>query len=344
MRQLPIPPKKYTTEKQPRSKAKIALVGVAIALFAGLFTWGNFKAAHTDLRGQTNVHSHSNEPASTLSPSPTKPQKPSQPSFTFPGGQTSLKNKYRFVALYGVPDLPVLGALGDQPLNDSIQRAKQLAESYKGLSNEPIYPTFEIIATIAAGEPTSNNDYSREQPIDTLLPWVIAAKAEGIYVVLDLQPGRASFLSQAKLYEPLLMYPNVGLALDPEWHVASDKIPMVHRGSASAAEVNEVSQWLAELIEAHHLPQKLLLLHQFRLSMLPDRQNIDSSNSNLVFMVQMDGQGGQPGKQDTWNVIRSGAPDSLQFGWKNFYTKDSPTLTPEQTMAVSPQPWYVSYQ
>ena len=40
-----------------------------------------------------------------------------------------------------------------------------------------------------------------------------------MYVVLDLQPGRSNFLDQAKLYEPLLRLPHVGLALDPEWRL-----------------------------------------------------------------------------------------------------------------------------
>ena len=40
-----------------------------------------------------------------------------------------------------------------------------------------------------------------------------------MYVVLDLQPGRTDFLTQAKRYEPLLALPHVGLALDPEWRL-----------------------------------------------------------------------------------------------------------------------------
>mgnify|MGYP006981339232 FL=1 len=32
------------------------------------------------------------------------------------------------------------------------------------------------------------------------------------------------------------------------------------------------------------------------------------------------------------------------MAWKNFYDEDTPTFTPEETMAVDPKPWFVSYQ
>ncbi len=62
-------------------------------------------------------------------------------------------------------------------------------------------------------------DYSSETEIGVLRPYVDAAKAAGIYVVLDLQPGRTDFLTQAKRYAELLAEPHVGLALDPEWRL-----------------------------------------------------------------------------------------------------------------------------
>ena len=32
------------------------------------------------------------------------------------------------------------------------------------------------------------------------------------------------------------------------------------------------------------------------------------------------------------------------FGWKNFFTKDSPMLSPQQTMTKTPAPVMISYQ
>src|SRR5690606_38192382 len=179
---------------------------------------------------------------------------------------------------------------------------------------------------------------------EVLLPWIKAAQKEGVYVVLDLQPGHSDFLKQAKLYEELLKYPNVGLALDPEWRLKAGQKHMVQIGSVKAAEINKTAAWLAELTARHKLPQKLFLLHQFRLDMISNREKLDMSHQELAYAIQMDGHGSQQQKQDTWRAIRHGAQKQIHFGWKNFYKVDSPMLSPAQTMKVAPQPWFVSYQ
>ena len=58
--------------------------------------------------------------------------------------------------------------------------------------------------------------------------------------MLDLQPGRTDFLTQAKLYAELLKQPHVGLALDPEWRLKPDQVHLVQIGSVSAEEINQM--------------------------------------------------------------------------------------------------------
>ncbi len=283
----------------------------------------------------------------TVQHTPVKKQaapKEQPPSWTFPGGGTQLFPQHRVVALYGTPGAPTLGALGEQSTGDSIARIKSIAHEYQALSTEPIVPAFEIITTIASSAPTSNNDYSREIDPASIQPWIDAARQAGVYVVLDLQPGRTDFLTQAKQYESLLAQPNVGLALDPEWRLGPDQRPLVQIGSAGIDEVNQTAKWLAQVADTYHSPQKLFLVHQFRLSMLPDRQALDISHSELSYAIQMDGQGLQQTKHTTWSAVTANPPENMHFGWKNFYQKDSPMLTPQETMQVTPKPWYVSYQ
>ena len=109
-------------------------------------------------------------------------------------------------------------------------------------------------------------------PVASLRPWVQRATAAGLYVILDLQPGRASLLAQAKKYQSLLKLPDVGLALDPEWKLAPGQLPLQQIGSVSISEVNSVVSWLAALTARYRLPQKLLVLHQFQLSMIRGRE------------------------------------------------------------------------
>jgi len=276
-------------------------------------------------------------------PKPAPGPPPIVPSFLPLGGRILLPN-YQLVALYGFPDMPALGALGDQPLDATISRVKQLAADYQPLTQTPVQPTLEIIATTASASPTENGDYSREADIAQLLPWIEAAQKANVYVILDLQPGRADFPTQAKLYESLLRFPNVGLALDPEWRLKPDQVHLTQIGSVSAAEINQTTKWLADLTAQYKLPQKMLLLHQFRLDMITERETLDTSRPELAFVIQMDGSGSQQEKQATWQAIIANAPARTLFGWKNFYKQDSAMIDPTQTMQVSPTPVYISYQ
>jgi len=261
-----------------------------------------------------------------------------------PGGGEVVFPGRRLVALYGHPGAPALGALGQQDVRSSIARARKVAASYQPLGKLPVVPTFEMIATVAQGAPGKDGNYSAESSVASLLPWVKRATAAGMYVVLDLQPGRANLLTQAKMYERLLRLPNVGLALDPEWKLQPGQVPLRQIGSAGISEINSVAGWLAHLTAEHHLPQKLLVLHQFRLSMIRHERDLDTSHDDLAIVVHMDGQGTPGMKQKTWHAITKAAPPGVFFGWKNFYVDDNPTLTPRETMAKTPTPVMISYQ
>jgi hypothetical protein len=261
-----------------------------------------------------------------------------------PGGGQVLFPFHRLVALYGHPGTPSLGALGEQGLWASIQRVRRLAAPYRSLSLVPVVPTFEIIATVAEAFPGPNGEYSYETPVAALRPWVMRAIAARMYVILDLQPGRASLLAQAKVYEPLLRLPDVGLALDPEWKLKPGQLPLQQIGSVTIGQVNSVIRWLAALTARYRLPQKLLVLHQFRLSMITNEQGLDTRYSDLAIVIHMDGQGTPEDKDQTWDAITSAAPAGVFFGWKNFFVKDHPMMDPQQTMARTPRPVMISYQ
>jgi hypothetical protein len=261
-----------------------------------------------------------------------------------PGGGQRIFPGRRFVALYGHPGTASLGILGAQDLDASIGRARQLAAQYDPLSDVPVIPTFEIIATVAQGAAGRDGDYSGESSVDSLRPWVEKATAAGFYVVLDLQPGRADPLAQAKLYTSLLELPNVGLAVDPEWALGPTQKPLQQIGSIDSSKLNEVGGWLDQLTASKHLPQKLFVLHQFRLSMIGNEAKLRTDYDNIAVLIHMDGQGTQPNKDATWRSVVAAAPKGVPFGWKNFTKEDHPMLDPAQTMARDPKPMMISYQ
>jgi hypothetical protein len=259
-----------------------------------------------------------------------------------PGGGFRLFENERMVALYGSVETSVLGALGEQGVDEAVERVRTVAEPY-GADGARVLPAFEIITTIASASEEPTGDYSRRTAIEVLRPWIDRAAEEDLYVFLDLQPGRTDFLTQAKEYEELLREPHVGLALDPEWRLGPEQFHLRQIGSVAAAEVQEVADWLAELTRAERLPQKLLVLHQFRFSMLPDRDTIVAP-PELAVVVHMDGQGPITAKYDTYDAITSGVEDRWLWGWKNFYDEDVPTPTPAQVLALDPVPVLVTYQ
>ncbi len=177
-------------------------------------------------------------------------------------------------------------------------------------------------------------------------PWVDAARANDVSVILDLQPGRTDFVTQAKLYEEFLRLPNVGLALDPEWRLEPDQRHLRQIGSVSAEEINAVVDYLTGLVHQETLPQKVLVLHQFQKRMLPDRENVKTP-PEIAVVVHVDGQGSLGSKYGTWDAMLNvpTSPDqTLWWGWKNFIHEDFPTANPGQVNAVEPLPVVVTYQ
>lgn len=262
-----------------------------------------------------------------------------------PGGGLNLFPGRRLVALYGNPTTSALGVLGEQGPEESVTRALEIAVGYDA-DGTPILPGFEIIATVASASSGADNDYSEEMSLDQLRPWIEVAAEHGVYVILDLQPGRTDFLTQAKRYEEFLRLPHVGLALDPEWRLEPNQVHLTQIGSVDAVEVNAVSEWLAAIVREENLPQKFFLLHQFRLDMITNRDQVRRP-PELAVVIQMDGQGPLPTKYDTWAALLAGTEgDGYIWGWKNFYDEDTPRggATAEQVLELEPVPVYVSFQ
>lgn len=293
--------------------------------------------------GEAQSGDGSGEPAASQSEQPSATPTPEEPAELIGGGTTMFPDR-RFVALYGHQGTPGLGALGEQGPEASVTRVKELAKSYEPYSEEKVIPAFEIIATTASSEPGPDGNYSTESTVEQLMPYVEAAEKNDVYVVLDLQPGQADFLTQAKQYEELLKRPNVGLALDAEWRLAPGQLPLQQIGSVDAAEINKTSQWLATLTRDNQLPQKSLILHQFSMSMIENRQAINTQHPELAFVLHADGHGTPDLKTGTWNALQEGLPKGIRMAWKNFYDEDTPMYTPQQTYALDPKPWFVSYQ
>jgi hypothetical protein len=267
---------------------------------------------------------------------------------------------HRFVAYYGHPDSTGMGVLGQQSSAAATYDAMgSLLEEYD-TGDATVVPTFNVIATVAhnggsTGRPDdlfeANRpyyvDYSVMHPPERFAEYVEMADEVDGYVVLDFQPGRNSFLYQVQQYEELLRHPRVGVALDPEWRLGSGQTHLSQIGTASAEEINETIDWLADLVREEGLPQKLVLIQQFKTSMISDREDL-TDREEIALVIQMDGEGqtALSQKDDSYQAIKAGAEDAhWNWGWKNFVERDTPRPnTPEETLSKDPQPVYISYQ
>lgn len=259
-----------------------------------------------------------------------------------PGGGRSLLPDNRLVALYGSHFTPALGVLGEQAPSQLGPRLDGIVDPYRELSDRPILPALDLIATIATASAGADGLYRSRSTDAEIQQWLDAARANDAYLILDLQPGRSDFLTEAQAYERFLREPDVGLALDPEWRTTAPQRPGGGTiGSVSAAEINAVSAWLSDLVAEEQLPEKLLIIHNFRVDMVTDRQDVTASEG-LAVLFHMDGQGGRNVKLDSYRILRQTSP--FYNGFKIFFDEDPNPFQPAEVLNLDPVPDFISYQ
>ena len=85
---------------------------------------------------------------------------------------------------------------------------------------------------------------------------------------------------------------------------------------------------LSNLVLTRHLPTKILIIHQFLESMLPDWQNI-RLKPGVEIVTSVDGFGPPGSKIDDYRVFDK--DQLIQYpGFKLFYKLDKPLMLPEE--------------
>jgi hypothetical protein len=258
-----------------------------------------------------------------------------------PGGGTRVFGRHRFlVAYYGTAGTGSLGVLGETAPDEMQRRLRRAAQPFK-LEGERIQSVYELIVTVADPIAGADGDYSHDIPTESVRAYIEAAHRHGALVVLDIQPGRADFLTVAKRWAWALEDPWVGLALDPEWRMGPRQVPGRVIGSVGAAEVNRVSAWLSDLVEREGLPQKPFLLHQFRSTMIRGVERV-RRRDGLAMVQHADGFGNQGQKLATYHALAR--PEQFAMGFKLFYDEDVNLFGPARVRRIRPAVRFVSYQ
>lgn len=275
------------------------------------------------------------------SPSATPSDVTSVPE-TLPGGGTQIFPYYRVVAHYGSPVSERLGLLGVGSPDAAAAEVLARTEEYTGEGLRPVLPAMHLIATLASDAPGNEGLYNFRLSEEDLLAYAEAARDAGALLILDIQPGRADFLSEVQRYEELLLQPHVGVALDPEWHVDEGEAPGDVVGTVDAAEIREVAEYLAGIVREHALPQKLFIVHQFRDSMITNRDAI-LTPPELAVVIDIDGVGPRSIKLPKYDELTAGI-DRYYVGIKLYTNNETDILHPDEVLDLLPRPDVVIYQ
>jgi hypothetical protein len=258
-----------------------------------------------------------------------------------PGGGRRIFPDRRVVAFYGAPQSDRLGVLGIGSPQRAAARLKSVARAYARPSR-PVLPAFELIATIANAHPGDDGLYRSHQQAATIDRYLLAARHAKALLLLDIQPGRGDFLSEVKRLQQWLLQPDVGLALDPEWHVGEGEVPGQTIGSVSAQEVNEIATYLSDMVGKHDLPEKLLVVHQFTHGMIRGKERVRRP-PGLAVTMNVDGFGNPADKISKYRDFTS---DGTRFhdGFKLFFEEDTDLMSHRAVLALRPPPDLVVYE
>jgi hypothetical protein len=259
-------------------------------------------------------------------------------------GSLSMLLNNDILAFYGHPLSKNMGILGRFSPEELDGKLGELAEEYAEASGgRGIRRAFYIIyGTVWPG---GDIGILGE---DVLLSYIEYAQRRGILVFLDHQIGKYHPVDSLKRMLPYLKYPNVHLALDPEWRTTK---PMQEIGTVTAEELNEAQRVMEEYIVENRLPgERLLVIHQFNRRMISNRSQVQSGFARVRLVHCADGFGPPNLKKSSYadNALASNIPVK---GFKLFYNfgipgagYDDPLLTPKEVYTLTPRPYIIMYQ
>lgn len=255
----------------------------------------------------------------------------------------------RIVAFYGNLYSTRMGALGEFPKKEMLRKLQsEVAKWTKADSTMPAIPALHYIAITAQGSPGKGNKYRLRMPfsqIDTIISW---AKEIDALVFLDIQVALSTLEEEVPEFEKYLAMPNVHFGIDPEFSMKTGKKPGSVIGTFDAADINYVSDYLANIVKKHNLPPKILVVHRFTGPMVTNYKNI-KLRPEVQIVMDMDGWGYAAKKIGTYNQFIY--PQPVQYtGFKIFYHNDTvrggdkQEMQPEAVLKLRPRPIYIQYQ
>jgi hypothetical protein len=248
------------------------------------------------------------------------------------------------LAFYGHPDSPNMGILGRYTMEDLKVLLDELAAEYDEVNgSRGVRKAFYLI--YGTVQPGGKIGYIAGETLEEYLDFALE---NDILVFIDHQIGRYDPVDSLKEMLPYLRYPNVHLALDPEWRTTR---PMKVIGSVEAGELNRAQEEMSRYIEENEIPgDRILVVHQFDWKMIENRDAVKTGYKQVNLVHCSDGFGSPALKRGTYayNALAVNMPIK---GFKLFYDfnipgagSDDPLLDPVEVISLNPRPSLIMYQ
>lgn len=258
-------------------------------------------------------------------------------------GDFSLLLNNDIIAYYGHPNSRLMGILGRYPIEEVDRQLAVYAKQYRDVNGgRGVLTAFYLIyGTVwPAGEIGRMGD-------ENVMRYINYALEHNMLVFLDHQIGKYTPLEAIRFLLPWLRYPNVHLALDPEWRTTR---PMKEIGSVRAEEINQVQQEMENYLIKNNLPgERLLVIHQFKPVMIQNRERIRSNFERVRLVHCADGWGTADQKLGTYRENANAANIPVK-SFKIFLPSnttsnvDKPVFDPKRVMELNPRPYFIMYQ
>jgi hypothetical protein len=249
----------------------------------------------------------------------------------------------QIVSYYGNPYTADLGVLGAADLETVTARLEAQAAKYDALNGETdVVPALHLVYAVAQGEPTANGRFLQYTDRATVERLIEFTRERGLLLFLDLQIGHSAVDEELRQVLPFLHHAHVHLALDPEFAMAPGQVPGIDLGSLPAADINRAQELLGALVRTEGLPPKLLIVHQFTDSMVPDGWAIERY-ANVELVIDMDGFGPAAIKRATY-LRYALRPYAASAALKLFFLYDPDLMSEEEVLSLEPRPKVIIYQ
>lgn len=309
---------------------------------------GQDPLAPPDLWSASSTPAANQTPTPATTPAATPARKPGatqQSQATLPRGGRNVFPRYRLVGYAGVTGAATLGRLGTGPLHQRVAEIERRAKPYA--AGREILPVVEVIATVVQAGPGRDGEHRARLTDAQIATYHKAARKHRAVLLLNLQPGRSEFITEAKAFEKWLKEPDVGVALDPEWAMDPGQRPGRAYGHTTGAELDEVARYLAILVKRYDLPEKVMVYHQVARSVVRKESGL-KDHKGVVVVKSVDGLGPPGSKINTYHVVNKTTPKFVHAGFKLFFTEDRTDggrlMAPREVLALKPRPEYVMYE